>query len=98
VINHHHRRYNRRTLLTAAQSAGWQLDSSTHFNFLLLPAAILLRALERFKPSTTKSSLDLWVPPAPLNWALRQPLNLEAGVIGRGGSIPAGLSLLAVFR
>lgn len=98
VINHHHRRYNRRTLLAAAQNAGWQLDSASHFNFLLLPAAILLRALERFKPSTTKSSLDLWVPPAPLNWALRQPLNLEAAVIGRGGSIPAGLSLLAVFR
>ena len=97
-INHHHRRYNRRTLLAAAREAGWQLESSTHFNFLLLPVAILLRGLERFKPSTTKSSLDLWVPPAPLNWVLRQPLNLEAGVIGRGGSIPAGLSLLAVFR
>jgi SAM-dependent methyltransferase len=69
-VNHHHRRYTRRTL----------------------------RGLERFKPSTTKSSLDLWVPPAPLNWALRQPLNLEAAVIGRGGPLPAGLSLLAVFR
>jgi SAM-dependent methyltransferase len=98
VVNHHHRRYNRRTLLAAAESGGWHLESSTHFNSLLLPVAILLRALERFKPSTTKSSLDLWIPPAPLNWALRQPLNLEAAVIGRGGSIPAGLSLLAVFR
>jgi SAM-dependent methyltransferase len=97
-VNHHHRRYNRRTLLAAAREGGWQLESSTHFNFLLLPVAILLRGLERFKPSTTKSSLDLWVPPTPLNWVLRQPLNLEAGVIGRGGSIPAGLSLLAVFR
>jgi len=97
-INHHHRRYNRRTLLAAAESAGWNLDSSTSFNSLLLPIAILLRGLERFKPATTKSSLDLWIPPAPINWALRQPLNLEAAVIGRGGSIPAGLSLLAVFR
>lgn len=97
-VNHHHRRYSRRTLLAAAQSAGWRLERSTHFNSLLLPAAILLRALERFKPAATKSSLDLWVPPAPLNWALRQPLNLEAAIIGRGGSIPAGLSLLAVFR
>jgi SAM-dependent methyltransferase len=97
-INHHHRRYSRRTLLAAAQDAGWRLERTTHFNSLLLPAAILLRALERFKPSTTKSSLDLWVPPAPLNWALRQPLNLEAAVIGHRGSIPAGLSLLAVFR
>ena len=98
VINHHHRRYNRRTLLAAAEAAGWREDSSAHFNSVLLPVAIALRALERFKPSTTKSSLDLWVPPAPLNWALRQPLNLEAAVIGRGGSIPAGLSLMAVYR
>jgi hypothetical protein len=74
------------------------MESSTHFNSLLLPVAILLRALERFKPSTTKSSLDLWIPPAPINWTLRQPLSMEAAVIGRGGSIPAGLSLLAVFR
>jgi SAM-dependent methyltransferase len=97
-VNHHHRRYNRRTLLAAAQAGGWELESFTNFSSLTLPVAILLRALERFMPSTTKSSLDLWVPPAPLNWALRQPLNLEAAVIGRGGSIPAGLSLLAVFR
>jgi SAM-dependent methyltransferase len=97
-VNHHHRRYSRRTLLAAAQGGGWHMESSTHFNSLLLPPAIVLRALERFKPSTTKSSLDLWVPPAPLNSALRQPLNLEAAVIGRGGSIPVGLSLLAVFR
>jgi SAM-dependent methyltransferase len=97
-INHHHRRYNRRTLLAAAQSAGWHEQRSAHFNSLLLPIAIALRALERFTPATTKSSLDLWVPPAPINWALRQPLNLEAAVIGRGGSIPAGLSLLAVYR
>jgi len=33
-----------------------------------------------------------------LNWALRQPLNLEAAAIGHGRSIPAGLSLLAVYR
>jgi SAM-dependent methyltransferase len=97
-INHHHRRYNRRSLLNAAQSGGWQLESTAHFNSLLLPVAILLRAMERFRPSTTKSSLDLWIPPTPLNWGLRQPLNLEAAVIGRGGTIPVGLSLLAVFR
>ncbi len=97
-INHHHRRYNRRTLLAAAEQAGWHPERTSYFNSLLLPAAMLLRVLERFKPSTTKSSLDLWVPPAPLNWSLRQALHVEAATIGRGGSIPAGLSLLAVFR
>jgi SAM-dependent methyltransferase len=97
-INRHHRRYSRRGLVAAAKSAGWRCERTTHFNALLLPIAILLRVLDRIDPRTTKSRLDLWVPPRPLNWLLRQPLNWEAAVIGHGGSIPAGLSLLAVFR
>lgn len=97
-INHHHRRYNRRTLLAAAEEAGWSCECASHFNSLLLPIAIALRALDRVNPRATKSSLDLWVPPGPVNWALRQPLRLEAATIGMGRSIPAGLSLLAVFR
>lgn len=97
-INHHHRRYNRRALVAAAERAGWRCERTTHFNSFLLPMAIALRGLERAGPKTTKSSLDLWVPPAPVNWVLRQPLGLEALAIGGGGSIPFGLSLLAVFR
>ncbi len=97
-INHHHRRYSRATLLEAARDAGWRCERTTHFNSLLLPVAIVLRAMERLHAKTTESSLDLWVPPAPLNWVLQQPLNLEAAVLARGGGIPAGLSLLAVLR
>jgi SAM-dependent methyltransferase len=98
-INHHHRRYSRDTLLSAAGDAGWECERTTHFNSLLLPVAVALRATARVKSAdATKSSLDLWVPPRPLNWLLEQPMNLEAAVIGRGGRIPAGLSLLAVFR
>jgi SAM-dependent methyltransferase len=97
-INHHHRRYNRATLQRAAREAGWECSRATHFNSLLLPVAITLRALDRLHTRATESSLDLWVPPAPLNWMLQQPLNLEAAVIARGGQIPAGLSLLAVLR
>jgi SAM-dependent methyltransferase len=97
-INHHHRRYTRRSLQRVAEQAGWQQVRTTYFNSLLLPVAILLRVLERFNTKTTESSLDLWIPPAPLNWLLERPLALEAALIGRGGRIPAGLSLLAVFR
>ena len=81
-----------------AQQAGWKQRRTTYFNSLLLPVAILLRGLERVSSKTTESSLDLWVPPRPMNWLLEQPLALEAALIGRGGRIPAGLSLLAVFR
>jgi len=97
-INHHCRRYNEATLTAAAVEGGWRCERTTHFNSLLLPVAIALRELDRFNRRATESSLDLWVPPAPLNWLLQQPLNLEAAVIARGGKIPAGLSLLAVLR
>jgi SAM-dependent methyltransferase len=98
VINHHHRRYTRRTLQRVAERAGWTQVRTTYFNSLLLPVAIVLRVLDRFNRKTTESSLDLWVPPEPFNWVLERPLALEAAIIGRGGRIPAGLSLLAVFR
>jgi SAM-dependent methyltransferase len=97
-INHHHRRYTRSSLQRIAEEAGWEQVRTTYFNSLLLPVAILLRVLDRLSRKTTESSLDLWVPPEPMNWLLERPLALEAALIGRGGRIPAGLSLLAVFR
>ncbi len=97
-INHHHRRYTRRSLQRVAEQAGWRQVRTTYFNSLLLPVAIILRVLERVNTKTTESSLDLWVPPEPLNWMLERPLTLEAALIKHGGRIPAGLSLLAVFR
>jgi len=98
-INHHHRRYTRRSLQRVAEQAGWRQVRTTYFNSLLLPAAIVLRVLDRVsRRRTTESSLDLWVPPRPLNWLLERPLALEAALIARGGRMPAGLSLMAVFR
>jgi SAM-dependent methyltransferase len=98
VINHHYRRYTRRSMQRAAERAGWRQVRTTYFNSLLLPVAILLRVLDRVNRKTTESSLDLWVPPEPLNSMLERPLALEAKLIARGGRIPVGLSLLTVFR
>jgi SAM-dependent methyltransferase len=97
-INHHHRRYTRGSLQKVAEEAGWRQQRTTYFNSLLLPVAILLRVLDRVNTKTTESSLDLWVPPEPLNRLLERPLAFEAALIRRGGRIPAGLSLLAVYR
>src|SRR6201987_4604024 len=55
-INHHHRRYTRRSLALAGERAGWHEVRTTYFNSLLLPVAILLRVLERFSRRTTESS------------------------------------------
>jgi SAM-dependent methyltransferase len=98
-VNQHRRRYRRSTLLEAAAAAGWHPERTTYFNSVLLPIAIVMRVLERMRRGEPESSLDLWIPPSPLNEILQQPMNLEAAVIGRNGhSIPAGLSLLAVLR
>jgi SAM-dependent methyltransferase len=97
-VNHHHRRYTRRSLQAVGEQAGWKQVRTTYFNSLLLPVAMVLRIMDRFSRKTTESSLDLWVPPQPLNWLMERPLALEAALIARGGRIPAGLSLLSVFR
>ena len=97
-INHHFRRYTRRSLQRVAQQAGWQQVRTTYFNSLLLPVAIMLRVLDRVSTKTTESSLDLWVPPEPVNRLLERPMDLEAEMVKRGGRIPAGLSLLALLR
>jgi SAM-dependent methyltransferase len=97
-MNHHRRRYTRRTLHEVAERAGWRPVRTTYFNSLLLPIAVVLRVLDRLSRKTTESSLDLWVPPEPFNWLLERPLEIEAHVIARGGRIPAGLSLLTLFR
>lgn len=97
-VNHHRRRYTRATLLAAASDAGWHATRTTHFNSLLLPAALGLRVVERTRRQNGPPHSDLQRTPTWLNRTLQQPLNAEARVIGRGARIPAGLSLLALFR
>jgi SAM-dependent methyltransferase len=95
--NHHFRRYSRRVLRAAATEAGWRVERVTSFNSLLLaPAAVVRLATRRRTASAERSDLDLG--PAWLNRVLELPLALEAGLIARGRTLPAGLSLLAVMR
>jgi hypothetical protein len=97
VVNHHFRRYTLRTLVDAAGSAGWRLVSSTHFNGLLLPAAVAHRSLQRLRPPSDATLSDLERTPGRLNGVLELPLLLEARLVGAGVRIPAGLSLMAIF-
>jgi SAM-dependent methyltransferase len=97
VVNHHFRRYTLPTLEAAARAAGWRTVSSTHFNGLLLPAAVVHRGLQRLRPPSDETLSDLERTPGRLNGPLEVPLALEARLIGRGVRIPAGLSLMALF-
>lgn len=93
--NQHFRRYTRRTLHAAAVEAGWRIARHGHFASALLPAAAIVRLLERVRPPRTAS--DLAITPRSLDRLLELPMVLEAALIGRGVRLPAGLSLFAVL-
>jgi SAM-dependent methyltransferase len=98
VVNLHYRRYRAATLRHAAADAGWRLVRDTYFNSLLLPPASVVRLAERGRGPRAQSRSDLaWTPPW-LDGALEWPLRVEARAIRAGRRLPAGLSLLAIFR
>ncbi len=96
--NHHYRRYVRRTLRAAAEAAGWRIERMTSFNSLLLAPAAAVRLAQRRRRASAPYTPDLELGPRWLNGVLERPLALEAGWLGRGHTLPAGLSLLAVLR
>ena len=79
-INHHHRRYTRRSLQRVAEQAGWEQVRTTYFNSLLLPVAILLRVLDRF------NTQDDRVEPRPVGPAGAAQLAARAPARARGGA------------
>ena len=95
--NHHFRRYSRRMLHAAAQESGWTVRRLTSFNSLLLAPAAAVRVAQRWRTTTDYKS-DLELGPTWLNSVLERPLQLEAGWLSRGRTLPAGLSLLAVLQ
>jgi SAM-dependent methyltransferase len=95
--NHHFRRYGRRTLTEAARHAGWRVWRLTSFNSLLLAPAAAVRVAQRWRPSSDHKP-DLELGPAWLNSVLERPLQLEAGWLASGRTLPVGLSLMAVLE
>jgi len=98
-VNHHYRRYSRRTLRQAATDAEWRMVRLTSFNSLLLPAAAAVRISQRYRTHDNSHHVsELRVGPRWLNGALERPLRIEAALLRRGRTLHAGLSLLAVLQ
>ncbi|MFW6352963.1 MAG: class I SAM-dependent DNA methyltransferase [Verrucomicrobiota bacterium] len=96
ALNHHYRRYTREGLAGQLRKAGFEVLECSYFNSWLLPAAWVVRRLQRSR-AENRPGIELSVPPAPLN-ALLTAIFRSEGPLVRAGVFPAGLSLLAVAR
>jgi SAM-dependent methyltransferase len=92
VVNHHKRRYTRRTLRALVDDAGLKLEMISWFNSLLFPLAATARLAGRL---TGKEDSDDSLPPAPVNKALEWMFGLERYALGRL-PFPPGVSLVAI--
>jgi SAM-dependent methyltransferase len=96
-VNLHYRRYRSGTLQTAATDAGWAPVRDSYFNSLLLPPAAVVRLAER-RSQRARTRSDLAWTPRWLDGLLEWPLRAEARTVGAGHRLPAGLSLMGLFR
>ena len=91
-VNHHKRRYSKRSLRSLIEGSPLQLERISYFNSLLFPVAVAERISSKLRG---KDSADLMLPPAALNAALERTFAAERHLVGRL-PLPPGLSLFAV--
>lgn len=96
--NQHRRRYTRRTLLAATGDAGWVPLRTSYFNALLLPVAMAARLVEHVRRPDPSRPSEFERTGGLLNPLLEQPFRVEAALLRAGWRLPAGLSLLGIFR
>jgi SAM-dependent methyltransferase len=91
-VNHHKRRYTRRTLAALVADAGLKLEMMSWFNSLLFPLAAAARLAGRV---TGKQDSDDKMPPGPINTLFEFLFGLERYALGRV-PFPPGVSLVAI--
>ena len=92
VVNHHKRRYSKRSLRALIDNSPMKLDKLGYFNSLLFPLAIAERASSKLR---AREDADVKLPSAPLNATLEAVFRAERYLVGRL-PLPPGLSLFAV--
>lgn len=92
-VNHHKRRYTRKTLSAVIEAAGLRTEMMSWFNSLLFPVAAAARFAGRL---TGKEDSDDRMPAAPLNTIFEKIFGLERYAIGRL-PFPPGVSLAAIL-
>ncbi|MFN3724949.1 MAG: class I SAM-dependent methyltransferase [Allosphingosinicella sp.] len=94
VVNHHQRRYSKRTLNAAIADAGLKVDFVGYFNSILFPLAAAARLAGRL---TGEEESDDKLPPKPVNALFETLFGLERHAIARLPFTP-GVSIAAVVR
>jgi SAM-dependent methyltransferase len=92
VVNHHKRRYSKRSLRALIEASPLNLEKIGYFNSLLFPVAVAERMASRLRGN---DNAELKMPAAPLNTALKTVFEAERHLIARF-PLPPGLSLFAV--
>jgi SAM-dependent methyltransferase len=92
VVNHHYRRYSKKTLGAAIARAGLRHNGLRWFNSLLFPAAVAARVAGKL---TGKDDSDDSPPGKPLNAAFERIFGLERHLVGRV-PLPPGLSIITL--
>jgi len=90
VVNHHHRRYSRKTLAQAIAAAGLRPRKLGYFNSLLFPLAAGARVAGRL---TGRDDSDDSPPPGPVNRLFETIFRIERHLVGRV-PMPPGVSIL----
>jgi SAM-dependent methyltransferase len=80
VVNHHKRRYSKRSLRKLVESSPLKLEAIGYFNSLLFPVAVAERLSSKLRG---KDEADLNMPPALLNAALEKVFAAERHLVGR---------------
>jgi len=97
---HARERYRKKTLRRRVEAAGFEIVRLGYFNFLLFPAVLIVRLLERprgKKKAVGPAKSDLRAVPKVPNTLLSGVLSLEAALTRRI-SLPWGSSILCLAR
>ncbi len=91
---HHFRRYTKTELKNKLEMSGLKIDYLSHFNFTLLPIAVIARLIDLFRSKS--SSLDN-MPSPRVNNILYKIFSAESIVLSHH-TLPIGLSLLCIAK
>lgn len=94
-INHHKRRYSRKTFKAALERAGFHVEKISYYNMWLFPLAVAVRFLKKL--GGTRGESDVTMPPAFINKTLLCLFASERFLLGYA-NLPFGLSLIALCK